>query len=87
MVQVLLKPDIQVGQTRREFVVDGVGGGTGDGLYEPRPAVADGCIRQLGELPIVGQASREGLFGLTLPVAVAEGEAGELLGAGDAGVP
>lgn len=69
---------------RRKFV-DGFGGSTEDGLHEPCPAVAEGCVDQLGELPIVGQASHEGLFGLALPVAVAESEAGELLGAGDAG--
>src|SRR5688500_7058259 len=69
---------------RREFVVEGVGGGTGDGLYEPRPTVAEGCVGELGEL-LVGQTSGQGLLGLPLPVTVAEGEAGELLGAGDAG--
>ena len=70
---------------RREFVVDGVGGGTGDGPYEPRPAVAEGCVSELGELLVVGQASGQGLLGLALPVTVAESEAGELLSAGDAG--
>jgi hypothetical protein len=70
---------------RREFVVEGVGGSTGDGLYEPRPTVAEGCVGELGELLVVGQASGQRLLGLALPVTVAEGDAGELPGAGDAG--
>src|SRR5690606_40854861 len=57
-----------------------VGGGTGDGLYEPRPTVAEGGVGELGELLVVGQTSGQGLLGLPLPVTVAEGEAGELLG-------
>src|SRR5690606_3741687 len=70
---------------RCEFVVEGVGGGTGDGLYEPRPTVAEGGVGELGALLVVGQTSGQGLLGLPLPVTVAEGEAGELLGAGNAG--
>ena len=47
--------------------------------------MAEGCVGELGELLVVGKASGQGLLGLVLPVTVAEGEASELLGAGDAG--
>jgi hypothetical protein len=43
--------------------------------------VAAGCVGELGE-PLIGG---QGLLGLALPVTAAKGEAGELLGAGDAG--
>jgi hypothetical protein len=86
VVQVLVESGVQAGLIRLEFVVEGVGGGTGDGLHESRPVVAEGYVGEPGELLIGGQASDQGLLGLALLVTAAKGEAtGELLGAGDAG--
>jgi hypothetical protein len=47
-------------------------------------AVAQGGVADLADLRWIGEALAEGLDGLVLTVGVAEGEAGELLGAGQA---
>lgn len=62
--------------------VDGVGGDADGGVQQAGPAVAEGRVGELFELPVVGEAAGEGEFGVALPAWVAEYVAGELLGAG-----
>jgi hypothetical protein len=54
------------------------------GLYEPGPAVAQRDVAELGQLPLVGDASSQGLLRTPLPLGVGERQGGELLSTGQA---
>ncbi|MEV0682189.1 hypothetical protein AB0I60_37300 [Actinosynnema sp. NPDC050436] len=69
------------------FAVGARVGGAAHGLDESGPTVAEGCVGEQGELSFVGDARGQRVLRGALAAAVAEGEGGELVDAGDVGVP